>query len=1318
VNLLQRARCRSAGLHAGRSVLLSVFAFLLIAFDATAQKTAVTLQLKWDHEFQFAGYYAALWQGYYDEAGLDVEIRSRVRDDGSLVNVVEEVISGRADFGVGSTDILLARGEGMPLVVVTSIFQESPYAIVSLPEAGIRRPSDLAGKRICHEASGIHRVELDTLLVNEGVDPATVTRVPFRPDLDTLILGESDATMAYDLTATWLAQERGIEISIMRPSEFNVLFYGDTLFTHRRMTTRSPGMVERFRAATLRGWSYAMEHPDEIAARISTELPRAIPLDDPVGYNVAEIEAVRRWMRFPAVAIGTTNPWRWNGIYGQMRDAGLVPAETSLEDLVFNHERLTRTARARQMRTAFGVLSAAALSLLILFLFTRVRSWALPALACVLLLLSLYMLDRYQQSLRMERARLRVSEQAGAMRVQLEGAIQTTEHLLTGMARLIGAHGSLSDQEFASLASGVLEGSAALRSFAAAPDFVVEHVYPLEENKAVLGLNYRTDPEQSAAAMRAVEVGGLVVAGPLALRQGGRGLVARVPVYDTTRTTDDGSPPVWGLIAAAIDLDILLQGAGLTEYNQDFEIALRGTDGLGEYGEVFFGKSQLFEDAPVLQDISLASGTWQLAMAPINGWDSIQERNYPLWLTGLVFTALVIMMIIYRQREQRLFARSAAALRESEARLSRAQGLAKVYTARAVFKERLFYIDSGLNQILGFPCSDNRLSFERCGRMLAASDLERRDAMYRDMKAGLPSVEGLFSLQRADNRKTLHLQLIGEALPGVPGELFVTAQDVTSRVEAERALRVSEERFSLAMKGTNDGIWDYDIEGDRVYVSPGWLRMLGFSEESGADFAEPGAAMRQVHPDDAQRVNEELDAAIAGDSDVYEIEARVVHTSGRTLHVLSRGHVVRDAAGRAVRLVGVNTDLTALKEAERETQHLETQLLQAQKMEALGLLTGGIAHDFNNVLASVIGFTDLSVKALQRQPLEAERVKSYLAEVTRASERARDLVRQLLSFSRPESGEIRPVRPAPVVDELLRMLRASVPSTIALEAPEVDTEAWVLTDPVHLHQMLMNLVINARDAVGERGEIFVTVRREEVDGWRCASCRETFSGLYVVITVRDNGPGFAPEALDRVFEPFFTTKPSGKGSGMGLSVVHGIVHGARGHICLDSEPGAGSVVRLALPAASPPALAETPEAPDSPAAPNAFAKVLVVDDEAAVADFVSEALAIAGYASVVCSNGAEARDLFDRDPGRFGLVITDQTMPLLTGSALAAHIRAARPDLPIILMSGYSETLDAERAAESGVSIYLSKPVSLKQLLAAVRDMLNADASAPAGRKE
>jgi CheY-like chemotaxis protein len=260
--------------------------------------------------------------------------------------------------------------------------------------------------------------------------------------------------------------------------------------------------------------------------------------------------------------------------------------------------------------------------------------------------------------------------------------------------------------------------------------------------------------------------------------------------------------------------------------------------------------------------------------------------------------------------------------------------------------------------------------------------------------------------------------------------------------------------------------------------------------------------------------------------------------------------------------------------------------------------------------------------------------------------------------------------------------------------------------------MLMNLVINARDAVGERGEVFVSVRREEVEGWQCASCRETFSGLYVVISVRDNGPGFAPEALDRVFEPFFTTKPSGKGSGMGLAVVHGIVHGARGHVCLNSEPGAGSVIRLALPAVSPPAPAESNESPEPASQTRVEVEVLVVDDEAAVADFVSEALGTGGFRSTCCSNGAEARDLFDREPDRFGLVITDQTMPLLTGSALAAHIRAARPDLPIILMSGYSENLDAERAAGSGVTLYLSKPVSLRQLLSAVRDMLGAGSPA------
>ncbi|MBI1320928.1 MAG: response regulator [Candidatus Hydrogenedens sp.] len=1309
-NALAECDDRRSPVWMRRGVKLKLAVFLVLAlaaFQGYAEKDAVVLQLKWDHEFQFAGYYAALWQGYYDDAGIDVEIRPRVQPDGSLVTVVDEVVSGRADFGIGSTDILLARGTGSPLVVVSSVFQESPYVIVSLPDSGIRRPSDLAGRTMCYEGTGIHVVELDTLLVNEGIAPASVERVTYRPDLKSLLSGACDATITYDLTAAWLAKEQDVEINVMRPSDFNMLFYGDTLFTHRRLVQTNPGLVERFRSASLRGWAYALENSEEIASRISVELPRVLKLEDVQGYNLEEAEAVRRWMRYPEVAIGTTNPWRWNGIYGQMRDAGLVASDASLSDLVFDYSQITRSTRARQTRTTFSIVALAALSLLVLFLFTRARLWILPVLAVLLLLSGIYMLDQFQRGLQTERTRLRVAEQAGALRVHIEGSIQTTVQLLSGMARLIGAHGELNDDEFALLSAGLLKGSPSISHFAAAPDFVVRHIYPLAGNEAAIGLDYRTDPEQSAAAMMAVEAGEPVVAGPLTLKQGGRGLVARVPVYDATAPLVEGAPKVWGLLAAVIDLDALLQQAGLSDFNQDFELALRGTDGLGEYGDVFYGSTALFEDEPVLQDISVASGTWQLAMAPAGGWENVLLPNTTLWLTGLVFTALVGLMIVFSQRSTRLASISAIALQESEARLARAQNLAKVFTARYTTRDRVLALSPELNALLGFPGNDGTLTFQDALELVDPACRADGIAMVEAVRKGARKVEGICQVHRADGEGTRHLSVIAELSPERPDEVFVTVQDVTERVEAQIALRDSEERFSLAMQGTNDGIWDHDIVRQRVYVSPGWLRMMGYGEDEAERFASPGVAMELVHPEDKERSRQALIRALKSGDATYEIEARVLRSDGKVLDVLSRGHVVRDSTGRALRLVGVNTNFTALREAEREKQRLENQLLQAQKMEALGLLTGGIAHDFNNVLASVMGFTDLAARTLEEISGEqAAQARGHLAEVTRASERARDLVRQLLSFSRPESGAALPVRPATVVDELLRMLRASVPSSIEIRATEIDSECCVLADPVHLHQMLMNLMINARDAVEPAGTVEISVRRDQADDWECASCHEVFSGRFVLITVRDTGPGFSPEALDRVFEPFYTTKPSGRGSGMGLSVVHGIVHGMHGHVCIESEPGAGAVVRLALPAAAAQEPAATIAQEDTPPAATGEVEVLVVDDEPAVAGFVAEALMGSGYSPTVCSNGLEAREAFDAAPRRFSLVITDETMPHLTGSALSRHIRSARADLPIILMSGYSESLDASRAAEAGVTIYLSKPVSLKQLLSAVREVL------------
>lgn len=394
-----------------------------------------------------------------------------------------------------------------------------------------------------------------------------------------------------------------------------------------------------------------------------------------------------------------------------------------------------------------------------------------------------------------------------------------------------------------------------------------------------------------------------------------------------------------------------------------------------------------------------------------------------------------------------------------------------------------------------------------------------------------------------------------------------------------------------------------------------------------------------------------------------------------------------------------------------EKEHLQSQLVQARKMEAIGQLSGGIAHDFNNMLSSILGYAGLALERTDELPKES--LDEYLREVIRAGERARDLVGQMLSFSRTRKDTTVRAELQPIVRDLGNMLRFTLPASIELKIDTDDEALAVNVDAVQLQQILMNLSINARDAMHNKGTLAITARRirigENDTRLKCRSCGEAVTpGEMIELSVQDSGDGVVEEMLDRVFDPFFTTKDVGKGTGLGLSVVHGIVHEAGGHILLESEPGKGTTFRLLLPPADTMSADEGNETTQSPVpqAVSGTARIMVVDDEPSVAGFLKELLTVSGYEVLVAGDGEEALGLFRRQPGQIDLVITDQTMPKMTGGELAAALLALSPDLPIILCTGYSEDVNEASASEIGIKGYMHKPVASRKLLASIKQLL------------
>jgi nitrogen-specific signal transduction histidine kinase/ActR/RegA family two-component response regulator len=408
----------------------------------------------------------------------------------------------------------------------------------------------------------------------------------------------------------------------------------------------------------------------------------------------------------------------------------------------------------------------------------------------------------------------------------------------------------------------------------------------------------------------------------------------------------------------------------------------------------------------------------------------------------------------------------------------------------------------------------------------------------------------------------------------------------------------------------------------------------------------------------------------------------------------------------------IGRDMTAQREAERQRRELELQLLQAQKMEAIGQLTGGIAHDFNNILASILGYVGL---AAERSAVEADaRLADYLQQAQQGCRRARDLIQQMLAFGRGQQGDRRLLPLPPLVQESLRLLRATLPASTSLTSTIEDESAAARVDPVQLQQVLLNLGINARDAIGGVGRIAVDLRQREVACLGCASCGRMLTGAYLELSVRDSGPGVDAALGTRIFEPFFSTKAPGRGTGMGLATVHRIVHDLGGHLLLDGDPELGGArFAVLLPPVAGAQAATAPVvstgATDRPA-PLA-GRVLLVDDEASVLSFMRELLGNWGLEVVATREPQSALAHLQQEPGAFDLVLTDQTMPQMSGLDLAHAAAALTPRVPVLLYSGYADLIDEQALQRAGVCRLLRKPVEPADLRAALESCLQGRAA-------
>ncbi len=530
-------------------------------------------------------------------------------------------------------------------------------------------------------------------------------------------------------------------------------------------------------------------------------------------------------------------------------------------------------------------------------------------------------------------------------------------------------------------------------------------------------------------------------------------------------------------------------------------------------------------------------------------------------------------------------------------------------------------------------------------------------------------------------------------------EIHLSLKELTEDLEEKvrertEELQKSEENYRLLIESQADLVVKVDTEGRFLFVSPSYCRMFGKTEDEllGKTF------MPLVHEEDRKATAEAMEGLYRPPHAIH-VEQRAMTKDGWRWLAWADTAVL-DENENVTAIIGVGRDISERKQAEEDKKELEARLRQAMKMEAIGTLAGGIAHDFNNILGAIMGYTELGMLEAPK----GSRLETYLNEVINATGRARDLVRQILTFSRQTEQQLKPTQISLIVKEALKLLRATLPSTIDIRQ-DVASTGIAMADPTQIHQVLMNLCTNASHAMEEKGGVLeVSLADLELDSDFASRNPDIKPGPHLQLTVSDTGCGMPPEVLRRIFDPFFSTKEKGQGTGLGLSVVHGIVKSHGGTVLAYSEPAKGSSIKVYLPAIERRVAADARE---EKKLPTGTERILFVDDEPVLVDVGTHILETLGYRVAAKNSSREAWELFRSQPDGFDLVITDQTMPDMTGDELAREIIALRPDVPVIICTGFSAKVNEEKAREMGIKAFVMKPLVMREMAETIRKALD-----------
>ena len=658
------------------------------------------------------------------------------------------------------------------------------------------------------------------------------------------------------------------------------------------------------------------------------------------------------------------------------------------------------------------------------------------------------------------------------------------------------------------------------------------------------------------------------------------------------------------------------------------------------------------------------------------------RNNTPYRLTGL-FSEVVIP---HQEDMERLRLKAAVRGSNDAVGMANAQG-------------RHFYHNEAFSRMFGYSLKE--LSSQHPGFLYCSQDQARE--VFQTIEKGQYWSGEVKMLTKSG--KVIHVALRADGITNSEGRVIALIghhADITENKRAVSQLAQSEAKYKDFIENAPIGMLITNMAGHVVYANKKLEEITGYDRRDWINTP----FIPFLYPEDLPLMFQQREHAIKHKKNVRPYELRVIHASGeirwlRTIPQL----IFQEAPNTPGEIIGFQNfleDITPTKMALEEKARLEKQLVQSQKMQAIGTMAGGIAHDFNNILYPIMGYAELLKDDLTPGTLPYRNV----VEIEKSAHRAKDLVQQILSFSRPTEQEVVPVAIQAVLEDVLRMVRAAFPSTIQIHKKIGRQCRMILADPTQVHQVLLNLCTNAYHAMLENGGVLhVCLREEEIGHDTNTATWPLEPGSYARLTIQDTGGGIPRDIIDRIFEPYFTTKVAGEGTGLGLATVLAIMEKLNGHIVADSELGKGSVFDVYFPIL--PMALSMPEETDSAPVPKGKESIMVVDDEESILNMLAQMLHRLGYKVTCFLNSQRALHAFSEKPEAFDLVITDLTMPKLTGVGLAKKMFEINPSLPIILCTGYTEMITASEVEKLGIKALLCKPAIYGDLGTAIRNALS-----------